>query len=223
MDEIAQHRTITTLIKTTAILAGVLILLTVMVLFESPLHSIDLYIAERIALDIQNGLWFAVLELTELGGSAVIIIVMLVVSLMLIRERSLHLVLPFWLGFLGARFITGSLKYAVGRERMAMDNFVELMAGINSPSYPSGHATSALYVYGFVAYLMMSADLPDNFRRLVVVLLFGLAGMIALSRMLLGVHYLTDVLAGLVCGGMALCLAVAAADYLRKTRLSRQY
>jgi undecaprenyl-diphosphatase len=68
------------------------------------------------------------------------------------------------------------------------------------PSFPSGHAMSAIIVYSFLAYLLIP-HMPSRFWKWVV----GLTAVIVIlfdgySRVFQGGHYLTDVLAGYALG-----------------------
>jgi membrane-associated phospholipid phosphatase len=70
----------------------------------------------------------------------------------------------------------------------------------NIPSFPSGHAMSALICYGFLAYLLIP-QLPSHFWKWIV----GIAALLVVlfdgfSRVFQGGHYLTDVLAGYALG-----------------------
>ena len=69
-------------------------------------------------------------------------------------------------------------------------------------SFPSGHATGSTAFYGFLAYIALREMRTDR-GRIVAGLLFLLIFLICLSRLYLGVHYLSDVLAGIALG--ALC------------------
>jgi len=71
----------------------------------------------------------------------------------------------------------------------------------HDPSFPSGHAAGSFCVAAFLA-LALPAAWPDAHRRrrAVVVLVAGLAGLIALSRVYLGMHFPSDVAAGAVLG-----------------------
>jgi undecaprenyl-diphosphatase len=68
------------------------------------------------------------------------------------------------------------------------------------PSFPSGHAMSALICYGFLAYLLIP-KMPSRFWKWVVVILTVLIVLFdGFSRVFQGNHYLTDVLAGYALG-----------------------
>jgi undecaprenyl-diphosphatase len=74
-------------------------------------------------------------------------------------------------------------------------------------SFPSGHAAGALMVYGLLAWLLCQrASLRG--RWLIGVAAALLIAAIAASRVLLGVHYLSDVLGGLLWAGMVLAVTV---------------
>lgn len=103
--------------------------------------------------------------------------------------------------------ITWMVKYIVDRERPAALTFAEAV----SPSFPSGHATGAMAVYGFIA-LAIAHHLPDDRDRLEVIYWMQcLVLLVAASRMILGLHYLTDVVAGLLIGGFGVMVGILVA------------
>ena len=66
-------------------------------------------------------------------------------------------------------------------------------------SFPSGHTFIAITFYGFLLYLVMK-DKESNYKKLKEGVLLFLIITIPLSRLILGVHYLTDVLGGITLG-----------------------
>jgi undecaprenyl-diphosphatase len=98
---------------------------------------------------------------------------------------------------LGGLLLNNVLKLGFDRPR---PQFFEWGTHVMSSSFPSGHAMSAAIVYPTVAYL--AARLQKTvLARVVTLFLAGLlVFLICLSRVYLGVHYPSDVIAGVVVG-----------------------
>ncbi len=86
----------------------------------------------------------------------------------------------------------------------------------SSYSFPSGHAMESLVVYGLLAYFAVLALRTWKWRVGVVFAVALLVVLIGLSRMYLGVHYLSDVAAGYAAGGVWLSALITAAEALRR-------
>jgi len=87
-----------------------------------------------------------------------------------------------------------------------------------SYSFPSGHAMESFVVYGMLAYFAVLALRSWEARVGVV---FGAALLVVLigfSRMYLGVHYLSDVLAGYAAGGVWLSALITGAETIRRSK-----
>jgi len=108
------------------------------------------------------------------------------------------------------------LKIAFGRSR---PDLVPHLDHVTSASYPSGHATSAAVVYLLLAWLA-----PRRWRGAAWALAAAMVVLNALSRMMLGVHWASDIVGGTLLG-LAFALAAAwwagtrsgAPDALRKS------
>ena len=85
-----------------------------------------------------------------------------------------------------------------------------MLAHATGLSFPSGHAASAMAVYGFLAILLLRSPAGRGFGWAAASAMGLLIAAIALSRLVLGVHYASDVLGGLLAGGLALSLAALA-------------
>ena len=149
--------------------------------------------------------------ITDLGGSSTLVAVALVTTGLLWAHGRTHAIAPLWLTILGSQLTTTAGKYALVRQR---PEFVTEIAAI-TPSFPSGHATSAMAVYGFLAYIL-AKDLTTTRQRFEVVYWTAvLIGLIGFSRMLLGVHYASDVAAGFLVGSFWLLLGFLLAAHTR--------
>jgi undecaprenyl-diphosphatase len=92
-----------------------------------------------------------------------------------------------------------ALKHLFGRPR---PNLFEEIATLHSYSFPSGHAMAAAAIYGMIAVVI--ARLAPSLRLWVGLAAVALALLIGLSRVYLGVHWITDVLAGYAAGATIL-------------------
>jgi undecaprenyl-diphosphatase len=95
----------------------------------------------------------------------------------------------------GQALISNLVKVIVDRSRPD----IRQLTGFSGSSFPSGHATTAAATFAAIA-LLWGIGKP---RRAKVALAAGAAGIaaaVATSRVLLGVHWLTDVIAGLAMG-----------------------
>jgi undecaprenyl-diphosphatase len=96
----------------------------------------------------------------------------------------------------GGAVVSTVMKLVVDRPRPEVDHPIATAFG---SSFPSGHATGATVVYGTVLLAFLPA-VPPRRRRAVVAATAAGVLLVAASRFLLGVHFLSDVAAGIVLG-----------------------
>lgn len=104
------------------------------------------------------------------------------------RKITFYIVLNLLLCFV----LNQSLKFIFARTRPEDINLI-IESGY---SFPSGHSMVSLAYYGFFIYLILKTNMKSNIKILYTVLLSLLVFLIGLSRIYLGVHYASDVLAG---------------------------
>ncbi len=113
--------------------------------------------------------------------------------------------------FLVAAFISTALKYSVNRDRPFVTYpFIEKATSGGSPSFPSGHTSAA-----FATATSLSIAFPKWY---VIAPSFLWSGAVGYSRMDLGVHYPSDVLAGAIVGSGSALLSYELNKWINKKR-----
>jgi membrane-associated phospholipid phosphatase len=162
--------------------------------------------AER-AVSGSPALLLAARTLTLLGDPVLLWVLVLGVCALLHRRGARRLVLFLLAVRVGAQVLSTGLKLVNDRARPAFDVPVDAALG---SSFPSGHALGAAAVWTALAVVVV----PLVRRHLLALAAaLVLATGVAASRVLLGVHYLSDVVAGVLIGTgwTAVCAAVLVA------------
>ncbi|HEX9311106.1 MAG TPA: phosphatase PAP2 family protein [Gemmatimonadaceae bacterium] len=136
-------------------------------------------------------------ELTALGTAMVVLTIVAVASLFLVLTQHKYSAILLLASTFGGIVLDGVLKLGFNRPRPAI--FISDVRTFSS-SFPSGHAMSAAIVYSTVAYLAARLHRRRWARWLVMIAAFILIALISISRLYLGVHYPSDVIAGLAIG-----------------------
>jgi undecaprenyl-diphosphatase len=132
-------------------------------------------------------------DVTSLGSTVVLGIILLAVVgfLLLARQRA-----AAWLmlgAVLGGVALNNALKLAFARPR---PDIVSPLVQVFTASFPSGHATLSAITYLTLGALLGRTQPTSGLRLYLIGLAAFLTGLVGLSRVYLGVHYPTDVLAG---------------------------
>jgi membrane-associated phospholipid phosphatase len=120
---------------------------------------------------------------------------------------------------LGSLLMTIAGKDIIGRDRPPLADAVPPYE--YSPSFPSGHTLNAVVIAGIVAYLLVLRQRSAGARALTIVAASLFALTVGLSRVFLGHHWFTDVLAGWALGGAWLAIVITAHRLYLTTRKSR--
>ncbi|HKB05418.1 MAG TPA: phosphatase PAP2 family protein [Gemmataceae bacterium] len=130
---------------------------------------------------------------TDLGYGWLLWIVGTAAVLALAVRRDWFRALAWAVGLLASRPVTPWLKGQFGRVRPPFVDWADF-------SFPSGHAFASAVVYGLFALVVMRVWHGSRWRWALAGGLWVFVGLIALSRPMLGVHYPSDVVAGMSLG-----------------------
>ncbi|GAB6274944.1 MAG: phosphatase PAP2 family protein [Peptococcaceae bacterium] len=156
---------------------------------------------------------------TLLGSVSVVFLIAIgTISVFLILRRQLLEPLFLTVAATGSWLLSELLKWSFHRPRPTVNQLLH----VTGYSFPSAHSMVSMAFYGAMAYLLWMYLPSPRWRWFLTVSLILLIVFIGVSRIYLGVHYPSDVLAGFIAGGIWLTccvLAFNAASY--RTRLAR--
>jgi undecaprenyl-diphosphatase len=187
-----------------AVIAGAAVGLLFYLLRTHPrLAAIDLSVA-RWAAEHATTISTAFLKaVTQLGSTIIVVVVGVIVGLgVSLRTRRVAPALFMLIVLAGNSAIVNLIKVLVGRTRPT----ISVLTGFTGNSFPSGHSAAAAACWGAVA-LLVARNWSHSGRAAAYGSAAAVAVAVACSRVFLGVHWLSDVIAGLAVGWgwLALC------------------
>jgi undecaprenyl-diphosphatase len=167
-----------------------------MIRTSSGVVDFDTTVARWAAIHVEGVAFESLRFLTVLGSTPFVIVASVACALYGWRQRR-GISIPLFLTLVvGGQFLMSNLiKFAVDRVRPDLGHFGVL----GTPSFPSGHSTAAAATFAALA-LVLGRRRSPSVRSMLGGLAVALAVAVACSRALLGVHWFSDVVAGLVLG-----------------------
>jgi len=214
------------LIGAGAVAAGILVLGLVGFLID---HGLRLSFDRAILLAMRHGtmhgapigpawLKLAMIDITAIGGATVLPVIVAITAGFLAVRR---LWLTMWLvlgGTISGSVAIGLVKTLVARARPEVtDHLVQ----VSSASFPSGHAANSAIVYLTIATLIVQIVEGRGTRIYILTVTALLVTVIGISRVYLGVHWPSDVLAGWSFGTLWALAWWAIGAWLRLRRADR--
>ena len=170
--------------------------LLVMVQHNAGLAHWDLSAARWGGTNATSGSTQFLRNVSQLGGTPVMIGVALVAAVAeYVRTRTVAIFGFMTVVVLGQVVVTNLTKVLVGRARPD----IHRLTGFSGASFPSGHAATAAATFAAVA-LLVGRGRSQRVKAFLAAGATAIAVGVATTRVLLGVHWLTDVLAGLAIG-----------------------
>jgi len=176
--------------------------------FESPAtHAADRWAQRVAAAWASPGLTVFMRSASLVGKTWASALISLMVAGALLWARSHRRLYAFAATMIGGTLLNPALKVVFHRAR---PSGIAALASAPGYSFPSGHAMGAMLLFGSLAYVIyFSIEHSRRLRLLAVTLCVLVILCIGASRVYLGVHYLSDVLAGFAAGlcWVAVCLS----------------
>lgn len=187
---------------------------------STSLVALDARIATWLHAHATAPLTALMLAVTHLNSTAGITLWSVVFAVVLARLRERYWILTLALSVCGAMLLNLLLKGAYERLR---PHFDDPLVTLGTYSFPSGHTTAAVAFYGVLAAFLVSRFYDTRKRAACVAGAIAAVALVAFSRMYLGAHYLSDVVAA-VCSSTAwLVLCLAGGHALARGRIHRRW
>jgi len=168
-------------------------------------------------LNLRTALGVKIFSVITLFGNwqILFLISLAIIGFFIYRKQLRSFIGPFIFTVLSGEIVTFIGKILIHRYRP--ENGVMTLSDF---SFPSGHSTVAVTFYGFLAYLAICQTKNRRNRYLIASLAAIIIILIGFSRLYLGVHFMSDILAGYLVGFLGLIAGVSLREWLvaRKRR-----
>jgi membrane-associated phospholipid phosphatase len=156
------------------------------------------------------------LAITQVHSPVGIAVMAIIVGSFVWRHGDRYWVMSLALALVGGMILNTILKFAYGRARPKWDD--PLLTTLTTDSFPSGHAAGATLLYGFLAAYMVWRMKHGGFRAFAIAGCALMVVLVGFSRIYLGAHYLSDVLAAMSMSTVWLVLSLVAVRAYAKHR-----
>ena len=182
---------------------------------STQLQQLDAHIHDWAITERRAGATPFFVAMTIIGGPAGVATILVAVAIVLAIRRRWH-----WLAYIaitagGGGALNLLLKQYFERAR---PDVAEMLRRANGYSFPSGHAMGSTVAFGALAYLAFRVLPRWRWRAAAIALAIDLIASVAASRVYLGVHWLSDVGAGIFAGVAWITATTVAYETFRRIR-----
>ena len=183
---------------------------------HDPLVALDATVSAWFHSHLSQPLTQVMLAVSAANGIGPTMLWSLTFAALLARIREWYWILTLTLATLGGALFNVILKTAYERAR---PHFDDPLVTLGTYSFPSGHTAAATVFYGTVAAFLVTRYRNPRIRIAIVLAAVAMVVLVALSRMYLGAHYLSDVVAAAASSTawLVLCLSGVHALVLHRT------
>ena len=203
-----------------AIAALIFALLAADLRLQGPITSADAAVSLWLHQQNHPALTAFMVGVSRLHGTLAILGMVAIAAAFLARMQLYEWLLPLLLSVPGGMLLNEAIKHWFQRARPVFEG---RLVDLASFSFPSGHAAGATVWWGFVLILWLAWRKEPLDRSAGCVLATGMVLLVAVSRVYLGAHHGSDVLAAIAegCAWLALCFGVASQGRIRFHRRIR--
>lgn len=186
----------------------------------APITELDLQLAAWLHTHAHAsaGLRGFLLVVTHLHSTPGVLALTGLAAFWMVRSGARHWMLTLLVTVPGGMLLNVAMKHTFARARPW---FEEPIVQLSTYSFPSGHTVSATVLYGLLACYFTRRARSWPARAAIVLAACAMVALVAGSRLYLGAHYLSDVLAGVAEGCAWLAICVTGAATLRRRQAAR--
>jgi undecaprenyl-diphosphatase len=165
-----------------------------------------------------HGLTILFTAITDIGGPIGMGIISVVITILLVRKERASAVYMV-VTVIGGLLLNVGLKLLYARARPDVATAIAVAQG---NSFPSGHAMGSFIILGAIAYLMLRQAFTWELKSILLAVIVTLILLVGFSRVYLGVHWSSDIIAGWCAGTVWLASATVAFEtHLRIRQMKR--
>lgn len=193
-----------------SIFFGILFLIVMLLVIFGKTSGFDQMIYDGVIAGRNHFFDFYFTTVTKLANTSIIVFIIILFVIIARNYHALFLVVSSIDCFL----LTTIFKHFIGRSRPTELKLIEQ----GGYSFPSGHTMFAVCIYGYLFYLAITKIKNKILRYIVSILLLLVILSIGVSRIYVGVHFASDVLAGYLLGTCYLLLLIEVEEkfYLKR-------
>lgn len=183
-----------------------------------PIVATDYFVSAQMSLLRDSDIINFFIQITSFASTPMTVLVMLLTVMVCWVIRQRYVLIGLMVATLGSAAFTFLSKSLFQRERPA-----NILLFEHTHSFPSGHATITVALYGFVTYLLIrfNQSFAQKIRIFIIAIFFMI--LVGLSRIVLNEHYLSDVLGGYLVGALWLTVGISVTEWLSaKNKISWQ-
>ena len=171
--------------------------------------AMDHFVSQQMGLLSESPVVNFFIFMTSLGSTPITCLVVFLTGILCWVIGQRYIVIGLLTATIGSTVFTFSSKLLFHRGRP-----LDILLLEQTYSFPSGHATVTIALYGFLAYMAIRFSRVFTRQVRIVVFTIFFSVLIGLSRIVLNEHYLSDVLGGYLVGALWLTVGISVTEWL---------